>query len=67
MTKPNLPAAGDTIRVLGLSVEVTYVEPETDYRWRITGVTWNDNGNTEEVVISVPTDYRTDDGKHVNK
>ena len=60
--RPKLPNVGDRFELFGLTFIVEHVEPEDDWTWRIEGPL-ADNRD-EKVVVLVPTDFRTTDGKH---
>lgn len=59
--RPALPAAGDTLTVLGVTGTVDLVEPYTDYQWQVTLTVIDGGGHPAEMRLIVPTDYRTTD------
>ncbi len=62
--RPSLPVEGDTLNVLGIWGTVEHVEPQDDWTWRIIVKVKNGGGFNEEMVLLMPTDYRTTDGEH---
>lgn len=66
-TGRNLPKAGDLIDVAGHKALVSIVEPANDWEWHIEADLQKPDGSLHRIDLTLPTDYRTDDGMPSNE
>lgn len=60
---PVLPEPGTTMSIFGINARVIQVVPDDDWHWTVELESVSSTGTSELWTVTLPTDYRTTDGR----